>query len=83
MNGARNITLNEVTQTQKYMYGMYSLRKGILPKKYKIPRIQFTELTVTKQKDPSEVASIPLRKEKKTITRGRGKEGPGWEGGGR
>ena len=35
-----NIMLSEVTQTQKDMHGMYSL----LAKKYRIPRIQFTEL---------------------------------------
>lgn len=49
-------------------------------KKYRIPRIQSTELNVNKAKDPSEDASISLGKEKKTEGRkklsGRG-EGEG------
>ena len=59
---------------------MYSLISGYLPKKYKLPRIQSTELKkVNKQKGPSEDASITLGREKKTIKGGRGREGAGWE----
>ena len=48
---------------------MYSLRSGYLPKKYRIPRIQSTDLKmVNKQKDSSEDASISLGREKKAIT---------------
>ena len=44
-------------------------------KKYRIPRIQSTELKkANKLKGPSEDASIPFVREKKAIT-GRGKEG--------
>ena len=40
--------------------------------------IQFTELKkVNKQKCPSKDASIFLEREKKTITGGKGREGPG------
>jgi hypothetical protein len=69
---------------QKDMHGMYSLISGYQPKKkYRISRIQFTELKkIYKQKGSSEDASVPLGREKKTITGGRGKEGPGWERGG-
>ena len=42
-------------------------------KKYRILKIQFTELKkVNKLKGPSEEASVPLGREKKTITRGEG-----------
>jgi hypothetical protein len=45
-----------------------------------MPRIQFTELKkVNKPKGPSEDASIPLGREKKTITGDRGREGSEWE----
>jgi hypothetical protein len=45
---------------------------------YRIPRIQSTELKkVNKQKGPSEDASIPLEREKKTITGGRDLGGRG------
>jgi len=55
----------------------------ISQKKYRIPRIQSTELKkVNKPKDPSEDALIPLGREKKAVT-GRGREGPGWERTGR
>jgi hypothetical protein len=47
--------------------------------KYRIPRILSTELKmVNKPKGPSEDASIPLEREKKSITVGRGREGHGW-----
>jgi hypothetical protein len=42
-----NIILSEVIQTQKNMHGMYSLINGHQPKttkKYRIPKIQSTEL---------------------------------------
>jgi hypothetical protein len=69
-----NINLSEVTQTQKGMDGMYLPISGYQPKKYRIPRIQSTEpKKVNKQKGPSEDASIPLGREKITIT--------GWGGG--
>ena len=46
------------------------------PKRYSIPKIQFTQLKmVNKLKDPSEDASIPRGREKKA----RG-EGETWEG---
>ena len=48
---------------------------------YIIPRIQCTELKVSKMEGPGEDASIPLGREKKTITGGRGREGPVWERG--
>jgi hypothetical protein len=52
------------------------------PPNYRIPRIQSTELKkVNKKKGPSEVASIPLGREKKAIMGGRKKEGPRWEKG--
>jgi hypothetical protein len=42
-------------------------------KKYRIPKIQSTEFKkVKKVKCPSEDASIPLGREKKAITRGKG-----------
>ena len=51
-------------------------------KKYRIPRIQSTELkNFNKLKSPSEDASIPFGREKKAFT-GLGKrEGPRWERG--
>ena len=53
----------------------------ISKKKYRIPRIQSTELKkVSKLKGPSEDASVPLRKEKKAITRGEGGRNLGGEG---
>ena len=49
----------------------------ISQKKYGIPRTQPTRLKkFNKLKDLSENASIPLGKEKKAVTGGRGKEGP-------
>jgi hypothetical protein len=59
------------------MCGIYSLISGYYPKKYKIPWTQSTELNVNKQKGPSKDASIPLGREKKAITRGKGRERPG------
>jgi hypothetical protein len=39
--------------------------------KYKIPKIQFTELKkVNKLKGPSEDSSVPIRRKKKAITSG-------------
>jgi hypothetical protein len=50
--------------------------------KYRIPRIQSTELKkINKQKGPSEGASISLGREKEIIMGGRGKEGSGKEWG--
>ena len=50
----------------------------IKPKKYRIPKIQSTELKkVNKLKCPSEKASVLLGREKKAITNG---EGGTWEG---
>jgi hypothetical protein len=60
---SENIILSEVSQMQKDIHGMYSLISGYYPKKkYRIPRIQSTELKVNKQKGPSEDASIPLER---------------------
>jgi hypothetical protein len=77
-----NIILSEVTQTQKDMCCMYSLISGYYLKKYKIPRIQSTELKkVNKLNGPSEDASIPLGREKKIITgRWRGRKRGTWVG---
>jgi hypothetical protein len=69
-------TLSEVTQTQKDIHGIYSLISELLAKKYRIPRLQPTDC---KPKGQSEDASIPLRRKKKLIMGGRGREGPGWE----
>ena len=56
-------------------------KKWILTKKYRILRIQSTELKkVNKPKGPSEDASIPLGREKKHSQEG-WKGGPGWERG--
>ena len=42
----------------------------ISQKKYRIPKIQFTDLKkFNKLKDPSENASVPFGREKKAITR--------------
>ena len=55
-------------------------KKWILTKKYRILRIQSTELKkVNKPKGPSENTSIPLGREKKAIT-GRKREGGSWVG---
>jgi hypothetical protein len=66
-----NVILSEVTQIQKNM-----LISGYLPKKkYRIPKTQPTELTkVNKLKGPSEDASVPLGREKKSTTK-RGERG--------
>ena len=80
-----NIILSEVTQTQKDMHGMYSLISGYEQQQQKY-RIQFTGLKkVNKLKGPSEDASVPLRREKKAITRGEGGRDLGgkWDGEGR
>ena len=56
--------------------------KWILAKNYRIPRIQSTKLKkVFKLKGPSDDASIPLGREKKTIMTGRGRKGHVWERG--
>jgi hypothetical protein len=57
-------------------------------KKYRIPKIQSTELKKLKPKCPNEDASVPFGREKKAITSGeggregpereRGQEGDGW-----
>ena len=72
-----NITLSEVTQTQKDMCSMCSLisrYQAPLPpqkKEYRIPKIQSTELEkINKPKGPSNDSSIPLGRKKKAITRG-------------
>jgi hypothetical protein len=57
-------------------------KKWILTKKYRILRIQSTELKkVNKPKGPSENTSIPLGREKKAIMVGRGRERSGWKRG--
>jgi hypothetical protein len=56
----------------------------ISQKKYRISRIQSTKLKeVSKLKGPSKAASIPLGREKKVITGGRGREEGTWVGEGR
>ena len=77
-----NIILSEVTHTQKDMHGIYSLISGYYQNqnKCRIPRIQSTELKkVDKQKGPSEDVSILLGREKKAITGGGWRKGPGCE----
>jgi hypothetical protein len=50
-------------------------------KKYRIPKIQSTELKKTNKLNcPNENASIPLGREKKAISSGGGVEGGNWEG---
>ena len=72
--------LIEVTHAQKDMNGIYSLISGYQSKKYRIPRIQSTELKkVNKWKGPSENASIPFEMEKKCNHRGQMEEGT-WMG---
>ena len=77
--------LNEVTHPQKDIWYVVTT-KWILAKKYITPRIQSTKLKkVSKQKGPSEDASIPLGREKKA-TKGVGerqREGGVWVGEGR
>ena len=52
------------------------------PKKYRISRMQSTELKkVTKSKGPNEEASIPLGKKKKQSEEGGESEESGWESG--
>ena len=59
---------------------MVCTNKLILAKKYRISRIQSTELKkVNKQKGPSEDASIPLGRKQKAIKGSRGRERTGWE----
>jgi hypothetical protein len=68
-----NTILSELTQTQKDMHGMYSLINRYKPKKYRILRIQSTELKkVNKAKGPGEDVLIPLGREKKAIMGDRG-----------
>jgi hypothetical protein len=60
---------------------MYSF-KWILAKNYRLSMIQPTDhKKFNKKKDPSEDASIPLRRGNK-ITGGTRREAPGWERGG-
>jgi hypothetical protein len=44
-----------------------------------MPWIAATELKVHKLKGQNMDMSIPLGREKKALTAGRGREGPGWE----
>jgi len=60
---------------------MYSLIRGYKSKKYRIHKIQSTELKkFNKPKGLSEDASISLYKEKKAIKGHRGREGGTWVG---
>jgi hypothetical protein len=76
-----NIILSEVTQTQKDMHGMYSLiilDKKKKKKKYRIFKIQSTELKkVNKLKCPNEDTSVSLGREKTTIKSGEGQRNLG------
>ena len=59
------IFLNEVSQTQKDMHCEFLLIKGILAKKLRIPKIQFSKLKkVNKLKGTTECASIPVERDK-------------------
>ena len=79
-----NTIVSEVIQTQKDMHGMYSqisgyyisqkIKKRTDYQKY-IPRTQ----KVNKLKCPSKDALVPPGREKKAITSGRRREGPGRE----
>jgi hypothetical protein len=52
----------------------------ILAKKFRLPMIQLTDnMNFNKKEDPNVNTSILLRRRNKIITRGRGREGPGWE----
>jgi hypothetical protein len=65
-----NISLSEVTQTQKDT-AMY-----VFTEKYRIPMIQPTDYSKFNNKEgPSEHSSIPLRRRNKIIMGGRGREG--------
>lgn len=53
-----------------------------LSQKYRIPRIQATELSkVNRQNGPSEDDSVLLGREKNTVIGGRGRKAPRWERG--
>ena len=67
-----NNILNEITQTQKNMYNMYSLVSGYQLKKKKGQNNLDTVHRTQKLKDPNKDVSGPLGREKKAITR--------WEG---
>jgi hypothetical protein len=62
-----NIILNEVTQTQKDMHGMYvSIDKWILAKMFIVPIIQLTVYRkLNKKESPSVDIWNPLRRETK------------------
>ena len=74
-----NIILSEVTQTPKDKNGMNSLVSGYQAGSRE-NRIQSPDhKKYKKQKDQSQGASIPLRKGKNIIMRGRGRKGLGQE----
>ena len=69
-----DIILNEVTQTQEDMHGVYSL---VVPQKLRITMIQFTDHMKLKRKEGQRVhASNQLRRQNKIIMGGRGRELP-------
>ena len=78
-----NTIASEVIQTQKDMHGMYSQISGYYisqKKKEQTTRNTFQELKkVNKLKCPSKDALVPPGREKKAITSGRRREGPGRE----
>jgi hypothetical protein len=63
---------------------MYTLISGYYPpkKKYRISKIQPTDLKVNKLKCPSEDTSVQIGREKKVITSGKGGRNLGGKGGG-
>jgi hypothetical protein len=76
-----NIILSEVTQTQKDTHVIFSLISSYWSKKkkYRIPKIQSTELKMFKLKGPSEDTSVPFGKE--SNHKGGWREVPGRERG--
>jgi hypothetical protein len=69
-----DIILNEVTQTQEDMHGVYSL---VVPQKLRITMIQFTDHMKLNSKEGQRVhASNQLRRQNKIIMGGRGRELP-------
>jgi hypothetical protein len=66
-----NVIMSDITQIQ---------RTCMVCTQYRIPRIKSTELKkANKPKGPREDASVSLRRERKAIAEGRGREGYEWE----
>jgi hypothetical protein len=73
--GLESMILSEVTQTQKYMHGMYSMIMDV-SQKYRIPMIQPTDINkINKKEGLSEDASMPLVREERHDHQIQGEEG--------